>query len=76
MSLSLKDDVMKAVHRNMSVTNNKAVWIEAKSGFNINSTNNYKCSNCGNKEKFATLYCSFCGREMHSDKEIFWKRYM
>lgn len=54
---------------------NKATWIEAKSGFNVHCTDNYKCSNCGNKEKFATFFCSYCGKEMDSDKEIYWKQY-
>ena len=54
---------------------NKAVWIESKCGFNIHCNDNYKCSNCGHREKFATLFCSHCGKEMTSNEKIYWKNW-
>lgn len=53
---------------------NTAIWIESPSGFFINCDDNYKCSNCGNKEKFATFYCSCCGKEMVNEEPIYWKK--
>ena len=55
--------------------NNTAFWIEAKDGFNINCSDNYHCSNCGNREKFATLYCSYCGKKMINKEPLYWKPY-
>lgn len=55
--------------------NNTAFWIEAKDGFNINCSDNYHCSNCRNREKFATLYCSYCGKKMINEEPLYWKPY-
>ena len=69
-----RDILREQTPKETSLTN-KAFWIESECGFNIHCTNNYKCSNCGNREKFATFFCSKCGKEMTSDKEIYWKQY-
>lgn len=55
--------------------NNTAFWIESKDGFNINCSDNYRCSNCGNREKFATLYCSYYGKKMINEEPLYWKPY-
>lgn len=61
---------------NINEDNTKAQWIESECGFDVNCSDNYHCSNCGNKEKWATFYCSYCGKEMGSDKPIYWKQYI
>lgn len=68
-------DIRKEQMSKETLIDNKAIWIESQSGFNIHCNDNYKCSNCGNKEKFATFFCSYCGKEMTSDKEIYWKNW-
>lgn len=59
----------------MGIENNTAIWIEHTGGFNFDRSDNYRCSNCGNKEKFATLYCSYCGKKMINEELIYWKPY-
>lgn len=59
----------------LSVVDNdkEAEWVESLCGFDLNCSDNYRCSKCGNTEKLCTRFCSWCGRSMKDHKGFYWR---